>query len=173
MLLRYLFRTNNTEAVEERFKGAYVFEKPSGAKEEIRRIFDEENNFTIILHHIDNNAEYLLKLLEDSKKTYTFVADYEVGISEALRGRFDKEEILQDIDYKEEAKKFLSGNRKGRKVANISFYKELSYIIVEERKENWQKKIEEIGKILNRIIKCEKTVLWQEYYRILCERVEK
>ena len=27
------------------------------------------------LHHIDNNADYLLKLLEDSTKTYTFVAD--------------------------------------------------------------------------------------------------
>ena len=85
MLLKYLFRTNNTEEVEKRFKNAYVFEKPSGAKEEIRRIFDEENNFTIILHHIDNNADYLLKLLEDSTKTYTFVADYEVGVSEAFR----------------------------------------------------------------------------------------
>ena len=171
MLLKYLFKTNNIEEVEKRFKNAYIFEKPSGAKEEIRRIFDEENDFNIILHHIDTNAEYLLKLLEDSKKTYTFVADYEVGISEALRGRFDKEEILPDIDYKSEAIKFLSGQRKGRKVSSISFYKELSYIIVKERKKGWQKKIEEIGKILNRIIRCEKTILWQEYYRMLCERV--
>ena len=54
--MKYLFRTNNTEEVEKRFKNAYVFEKPSGAKEEIRRIFDEENNFTIILHHIDNKS---------------------------------------------------------------------------------------------------------------------
>ena len=171
ILLKYLFRTNNTEEVEKRFKNAYVFEKPSGVKEEIRRIFDEENNFTIILHHIDNNADYLLKLLEDSTKTYKFVAHDEVGISEALRRRFDKEEILPDIDYKSEAVKFLSGQRKGRKVASISFYKELSYIIVKERKKGWQKKIEEIGKILNRIIRCEKIILWHEYYRMLCERV--
>lgn len=47
---------------------------------------------------------------------------------------------MPDIDYKSEAVKFLSGQRKGRKVASISFYKELSYIIAKERKKAGKRK---------------------------------
>lgn len=163
--MRYLFKTNDTKAVEERFKGGYVFEKAS-AKDEILRIFDEENNFTIIIHRIDYYSDYLLKLLEDSPKSYTLAADYEYKISDALRARFDCEEELPSIDYREEAKKFLGGEKRVR-YDSIEFYKELSKDTVKNKIGGWKENIEVIAKILNRILRCKTNIMWKEYYSIL------
>lgn len=163
--MRWLFKTNDIKAVEEKFRGAYIFEKAS-AKKEILRIFDEEDNFTIIIHKIDWGGEYLLKILEDSKKEYTLVADYEYKISEALRARFDKEVEIPSIDYREEAKKYFSGKKRFR-YDSISFYIELSNIIIENKPSGWKEKIERIGYILNRIIRCSTHIEWKEYFKMM------
>ena len=140
--MKYLTKNKN-------IKADYVIENTAGNREKIKRIFDESNNFSMLIYYIDNNADYLLKLLEDSEKDYDFYGVYQTSVSDALKSRFDKE-----LESKQEE---IIGNK------NIDFYVNLAKKT--EKREN----IELIGEIVNRIMRC-KVVLWDEYYKELKRR---